>query len=225
MSMIQLPDITSCIKNDDPVTNGESLFYNQIKNNITTIFDVGCRADSLFSDFKGNVHYFDPVESFIDKLKAQPNSNIQSHYNKFGLSDKDDTLTYYPAYQSFYNRIDSCGKSDEANKITLKVRDARSYIIQNNISAIDFVKIDTEGHEMKVIYGFGDQIEKVKMLQFEYGGTYIDTKIKLADIIYYLTSRNFCMFSYLSPNGIMPIVDFIDHYHYCNIVCFNKKYL
>ena len=48
----------------DPKTNGEELFYLSIKDKINVIFDVGCRSDSEFICFHGEVHYFDPVSEF-----------------------------------------------------------------------------------------------------------------------------------------------------------------
>ena len=54
--------------NDNPETNGEKKFYNYIKNDIKLIFDVGCRTDTEFLNFNGEVHYFDPVKEFIDNL-------------------------------------------------------------------------------------------------------------------------------------------------------------
>lgn len=38
-----------------------------VKKNV--IFDVGCRSDSEFVNFHGEVHYFDPVNEFIVDLK------------------------------------------------------------------------------------------------------------------------------------------------------------
>lgn len=57
--------------NDDPETNGEKWFYETIKDEISVIFDVGCRTDTLFYDFKGEVHFFDPVVDFITQLKKK----------------------------------------------------------------------------------------------------------------------------------------------------------
>jgi len=69
-------------------TNGEYNFYLHIKNNINVIFDVGCRHDSEFIDFSGEVHYFDPVNNFIEILKNQKNLNKESYFNNVGLGDE-----------------------------------------------------------------------------------------------------------------------------------------
>ena len=128
-------------------------------------------------------------------------------------------LSYYPTYQSFYDRIQSCGNSDEKNKIILKVRRAEDYIHEHNITEIDFLKIDTEGYEFKVLKGFGNSLSIVKMIQFEYGGTFMDNKTRLSEVIHYLENFGFTGFSYLCPQGTVILPNYNDHYQYCNIVC------
>lgn len=76
---------------------------------------------------------------------------------------------------------------------------------------------------MNVIKGFGDYIENIKVVQFEYGGTFLDNKTKMIDVINYLEQKGFHKFSYLTANGTEIITDFSDHYQYCNIVCVNKS--
>ena len=183
---------------------------------------MGCRSDSEFINFSGEVHYFDPVESFIENLKNQKNINKKSYFNNFGLGSENKELYYYPRYQSFYDRINSCNLSDDSNKILLNIKKGEDYVINNNIKNIDFLKIDTEGYELEVLQGFDNFLENIKIIQFEYGGTFLDNNTKLIDVIKYLENKNFYNFSYLTDNGTTLITDFNDHYQYCNIVCINK---
>jgi FkbM family methyltransferase len=193
-----------------------------IKDKIECIFDVGCRADSEFVNFAGEVHYFDPVNQFIEELKKNKNVNKSAYFNNFGLGEENKQTYYYPKYQSFYDRTNSCRISDDANKILLDIKTGKDYIINNDIKNIDFLKIDTEGYELNVIRGFEDYIENIKIIQFEYGGTFLDNKTKLIDVINYLEQKGFHRFSYLTSNCTEIITDFSDHYQYCNIVCVNK---
>jgi len=209
--------------NCDSKTNGEEKFYLSIKDNINVIFDIGCRQDSEFTSFSGEVHYFDPINSFIENLSMQSNNNKKSIFNNFGLGDKNEELFYYPRYQSFYNRINSCSISDDSNKIKLNIKMAKDYIVENDIACIDFIKIDTEGFELLVLKGFEDYLDIVNIIQFEYGGTYLDNNTKLIDVINYLQKFNFYNFSYLTNDGQELITNFDDHYQYCNIVCFKLK--
>lgn len=211
--------------NCDCHTNGESMFYNKIKNKIGSIFDVGCRSDSIFVSFEGEVHYFDPNYASISLLKNIPNMNTNSVFNDFGLGNESTTLPYYPSYESFYNRINSCQNDDSANKIDLKIIKAKEYMLENNIHCVDFVKIDTEGFELNVLRGFEELLKTIKIVQFEYGGTFLDNNTKLIDVINHLKEHNFDRFMYLSQERMIEITDFTDHYQYCNIVCFNKTFL
>jgi FkbM family methyltransferase len=203
-------------------TNGEQKFFTDIKEHIDVIFDVGCRNESEYIHFGGEVHYFDPVNYFIQDLKRQPNANKKSYFNNFGLGDKDDVLYYYPKYESFYDRVNSCHVSDDANKLLLEIKKGGDYVTENGVETIDFLKIDTEGYELHVLRGFENSLKKCKIIQFEYGGTFLDNNQKLIDVVRYLEEMGFHKFSYLTIAGPIPISDFTDHYQYCNIVCINK---
>jgi FkbM family methyltransferase len=204
-------------------TNGELRFFEGIKDKIDVIFDVGTRSDSEFINFTGEVHYFEPVPEFIENLKTQTNNNRSSSFNNFGLGNDNADLYYYPKYESFYDRINSCRVSDDANKIRLHIRKAKDYVVEKNIKQIDFLKIDTEGYELNVMKGFDDFLPNIKIIQFEYGGTFLDNNLKLVDVIQYLEKHGFYKFSYLTCDGTEPIRNFDDHYQYCNIVCINIK--
>ena len=209
--------------NCNPKTNGEEKFFMNIKNKINIIFDIGCRSDSEFTIFEGEVHYFDPVNEFIENLSKQPNKNRTSYFNNFGLGNENKELYYYPSYQSFYDRVNSCTKSDDSNKILLNIKKAKDYVIEKNIKNIDFIKIDTEGYEHNVLKGFEEYLQNVKIIQFEYGGTFLDNNTKLIDVVNYLEKLGFHKFSYLASYGVEPIKHLNDHYQYCNIVCVNKN--
>jgi FkbM family methyltransferase len=195
----------------------------KIKDKIDIIFDVGCRSDSDYINFSGDVHYFDPVNEYIEKLKKIPNTNRSAHFNNFGLGNDNTELYYYPRYQSFYDRINSCNVSDDINKVLLKIKKGRDYLIENNINKIDFLKIDTEGFEFHVLQGFEEIVEKINIIQFEYGGCFLDSNVKLFDLVTHLKNNNFSKFSYLVDEGLVEVTNFEDHYKYCNIVCFNNN--
>ena len=215
----------SCFRNDDSSTNGEEKFFSSIRANCKVIFDVGSRYDSIFQECKdADVHYFDPVSPFLEKLKLVAKNKI-AHFNPFGLSDEDAVLDYYPHVQSFLRREVTVHAPANVEHSVLEVRRGDKYMADSKIDVVDFMKIDTEGYELKVVKGFGDELQKVRVLQFEYGGTYIDCNIKLQDVITYLATQGFARFAYVSPDGLFALPDVVvDHYTYCNIVCFNQKF-
>jgi FkbM family methyltransferase len=201
--------------------NSEKIFLKTIEDSVNIIFDVGARDSSLFSSLPKEIHYFEPNNDFLVKLKQEENKNTKSIFNNFGLSDIEESITYYSDFESFYDRTKTLGGITNNKKI-LNVKIAKEYIIKNNIKNIDFLKIDTEGFEFKVIKGFGEYLNIVKIIQFEYGGTYLDSGVKLGEVINYLKIFNFVDFSYLTDNGLLKMTDFTDRYNYSNIVCFKK---
>ena len=183
-------------------TNGELRFYSLIKDNINIIFDIGCKTESEFLNFVGEVHYFDPVEKFVKELSQKSNNNILPFFNNFGLGNNNEKLDYYPSIDSFNKRTTSLpGRNYDEGKLKLEIRKGSDYVKEKNIKTIDFLKIDTEGFEFDVLKGFEEQIKNVKIIQFEYGGCYLDNNVKLNDIIKYLQNYGFHKFSYLHPNG------------------------
>jgi hypothetical protein len=149
--------------------------------------------------------------------KIKKNINKKSYFNNFGLGNENNEIYYYPNFESFYDRTKSCGISDSFNKILLSIKKGEDYVINKDIKYIDFLKIDTVGFELNVL-------KNVKIIQFEYGETFLDNNTKLIDVINYLKNKNFYKFSYLTNESpICLITDFNDHWQYCNIVCLNKN--
>ena len=63
---------------------------------------------------------------------------------------------------------------------------------KNQDQLIDYVKIDVEGHELDVLEGFGELINKIKLIQFEFGGcNIIDTELFFQDFWYFFKKKNF----------------------------------
>ena len=76
------------------------------------------------------------------------------------------------------------------------------------------MKIDVEGYEMNVLKGVGELIENISLIQFEFGGTQVDTRNFFRDFWLYFEEKKFKLFR-ISQNGIKPI----NHYS-VNLECF-----
>lgn len=205
-----------------PEYNGEIDLAESLPKDLV-VFDVGCHSFSQFLEYEGEVHYFDPLDYNIDRLKIKKNKNKKSFYNGFGLSDENEIIKYYPKYESFLNRTASMGINNEDEAFELEVNKGDDYIKKHNISKIDLLKIDTEGYELKVLNGLTDSIDKIKYIQFEYGGAYLDAKIKLSDVCNFLRLNGFKFFYYITPQKLYTVTNFEDHYNYSNIFCSREK--
>jgi FkbM family methyltransferase len=72
---------------------------------------------------------------------------------------------------------------------------------------IDFVKIDIEGHELDALNGFGEAINSIDVIQFEFGGCNIDTRTFWQDFWYFFTENNFELYR-ISLFGKMKITKY-----------------
>jgi len=91
---------------------------------------------------------------------------------------------------------------------------------------IDYVKIDVEGWELNVLEGFGDLINNIRVIQFEFGGANINTRTYFQDFWYFFKDHNFSIYR-ITPNGILPIRDYTEHDEFfstTNYIAVNRKY-
>jgi hypothetical protein len=89
-----------------------------------------------------------------------------------------------------------------SQKIKLKKLD--NFVQQEGIKNIDYLKIDTEGHEMAVLRG-SENCFKEKIVncgQFEYGGCFEDSNTKLIEIYNYFQKNNYSIYD-LSDNSLL----------------------
>jgi hypothetical protein len=80
------------------------------------------------------------------------------------------------------------------------------YISDKGIELVDYCKIDVEGHELEVLLGMSRTIreERVKIIQFEYSGTYIFSGAFLADIFSFFETLPYSLYK-LTPRGLWPV--------------------
>ncbi len=201
--------------------DSEKIFFDKISKHINIMFDVGTWTESIYTQFDGIVHYFDPYQPYIDVLKEQPNNNSKSFFNVFGLSDVEDSIKFYPNTYSLVKRSSS---GEEC--VLASVRRADNYMQENNIDKIDFLKIDVECMESYVFRGFSQRLSDVKIIQFEYGPGQAEVGDNLDMMLTELEKYGFNNFYYMfhrSPN-LVPIDSRQDTWNWCNIVSYNSKY-
>ncbi len=177
------------------------------------IFDVGaCKGE-----------YTDYVLSKVQKAECflfEPNSDLfkrLKYKNKYqvALSDKSGQIDFYVC-PGKHNELSSIYER-EVFKQTGSVKEiVRSTTVdlfckENEIDFIDFLKIDVEGAEFDVLKGAEFMMfeKKLKFIQVEYGGTYIDAGIKFEDVIEYSKDRGYNVYE----NGKL-VTDFKEDYNY-----------
>lgn len=177
-------------------------FYQSIIHQLNVVFDVGCQHDNIFSDLKPGIeaHLFDPVESY--RLMDSINCNRKITYNNFALGDFLGACTFHPAYGSILYREDLNGEDEDHSEIVIPIDTLANYCQEKNITKIDYLKIDTEGFDFKVIKGCGEMLHHIKFIQFEDW-----TKEMVKSIIDYLPHHNLTTINSKPKNFVAHLIN------------------
>jgi len=228
--------------------NGEKLFLESmimfyVENNCKEliIFDVGANVGnyskmlmSLLKNKKLNYKFylFEPTKSCCEVLnKTFNDKNIQ--INCFGLSDEEKITEIYfdeekSGLASLYKRkLDHYDINFEKSELVMLKR-ADKFIESIGLSHINLVKIDVEGHEIKVLKGFGRFLcsDFIDFIQFEYGGAFLDSHTNLIDIYYLLENCGFKI-AKIMPRGleIRDYAPYMEIFQYSNYVAISQRIL
>lgn len=226
------------LNNDNPETNGEYFIAKQFINDEDIVFDVGANVGD-WSDFalkyKKNVklYSFEPVldlyEKLISRFKAYP--TVQIFPFAFNNISEVKNFFYYKqnsGLSSLHRRPLAVEQKlslvPETFKIQTKTLD--SFTKEINIERINYLKIDTEGNEYYILKGAEHLLTRqaIDFLQFEYGGTYLDSGTKLKEIFLLLTNHKYKMFRII-PNGLVYISfwhDRLENFQYSNYLAIRE---
>ena len=208
-------DFISSENNDDFERNGESLFLKYCITDATIVFDIGANVgdySKIITSTQPNIslHCFEPSPITFSILS---NNIITKNVklNNVGVGSSDGSMDLFTfgdgsKINSLYKRAgleNGWGIQSQRHSEKVKIITLDNYAAVNNITNISFVKVDVEGHELEVLKGAqllldNDQIEA---LQFEYGGTNIDSRVLLKDIFDFVSILNYRLYK-ITPDGL-----------------------
>lgn len=206
-------------ENANPQTNGEYLLLSKVIPQAKLIIDVGANiGDWTEVCLKFNPHAkilaFEPSPETANTFEARHSANDGVTLYRHGLAESDGLFEFYDygpnaGLSGFFSREASIGRVPE--RVTrLETKRLDSIDELKAADRIDFVKIDTEGAEMNVMRGATGCLEnqRIRFLQFEYGGTWIDARMLLVDAFELLTAFGYRI-GRICPRKIW----WIDNYH------------
>jgi FkbM family methyltransferase len=185
-------DLAENWNNGDEQTNGEAWLIQQVAAELRMVFDVGAnvgRWTSMLAEANPRcvVHAFEPSPSTFRNLAARFSGSAQVKVWQAGLGDAEGSCQFNDygensVLSSFASRRKSIGMEPE-RLIEVPIRTLDGFCAQEKITGVDLVKIDTEGYEMAVLRGMQSALQSrsVALIQFEYGGTWLDAGETLAD--------------------------------------------
>ncbi len=214
----------------------KSFLKQKLQKNNPIIFDVGANigkySKNLISNFpEAYIYAFEPNPNTFEILNFNFSNTNTKNYLKLhnlGLSSKLSSRKLYTYRKDRASEHASIHKDvllelhgdRDIVAIDFKTTTLDIFCEQNNIDFIDFLKIDTEGHEFEVLQGSKRMLseKKISIIQFEFNEMNIVTNVFLKDFykllkgyqIYRLDSdRLIPLPKYSSRNEIFQFQNFV----------------
>ena len=155
------------------------------------VVDCGANVGELFLSLKNNkdveVNYFayEPDERSYLSLKK----NISNHSNiyKIALSDKSQERSLFLDTEGGDSSLENFGSSEKI-KVNSKRLDEYDY------QDIYLLKIDAEGHELEVLRGSEQLLNKIKFISVDYGlEKGLEKRSTITEVTNFLFENNFIL--------------------------------
>ncbi len=194
------------VNDSNMATNGETHLLTAVMPACQVIFDVGANVGHwtqavLQINPQAAIHAFEPATAVYQQLIAQ---NLPSNVlaQPLGLSSAvgEEELFIFPQHtglNSLYTRSgapEKAGQATQSERIRLTTLD--TYCDERQVQAIDYLKIDVEGHDLAVLQGALTLLAngRIRLIQFEYGGTHIDARVFLQDFFHLLAPQGYDLY-------------------------------
>jgi FkbM family methyltransferase len=205
---------------DLKVSNNEEVVEpNTIRKKIG--FDVGACVGETISKFDGfdKIYAFEPAPYVFNILVENHKNDPRIEFYEMAISDEDGvkSLKYHDNYgYSSFLEIDKEGEfakkcqefdpgfDNIVSIIDVQTKRIDTFMQENCIEHIDFLKIDTQGNDLNVIKSLGKMIDKVDTIELEVQikPLYKNSSSK-EEIVDFMQKNNFNLISEESNNFLL----------------------
>jgi FkbM family methyltransferase len=171
---------------------------------IETVADVGCCQGRTIRGFlrtyhPRRIHGFEPNQVNFKKAKENLDGIPEVSLHNVAVSDvSGEGVLRLAATDSGHSLLHhSLRKEPESEQKTTLIR-LDNWMEENGVSGFDYLKIDTQGNDFRVIKGMGNKIQTVKILKAEvwfcddgYEGGHL-----FHEVMGYLYSQGFYLYNF-----------------------------
>lgn len=191
--------------------------------NDLTIFDVGANIGhysvllkEIFGE-KAIIHSFEPSKKTFDKLISNIGDKNKIYLHNFGFGSENTKIILYSdsdesGLASVYKRRLDHFNIDMSKSEQIEIKTLDTFCNDQKIEHIHFLKLDVEGHELKVMEGASKMLKSgaIDFIQFEFGGCNIDSRTFFQDF-YYLLKDNYKIYR-IVKDGLYQINQYKEMY-------------
>jgi len=199
------------------------------------VFDVGANIGNYTKEVLKQhpncvVYAFEPSISsgskFIENYSAQANVKFEA----FGFSSEVSVKTLYSDYPG--SPISSLTRrnlihfgNDLKYEERVRMETIDNYCEVHSVIP-DLLKIDVEGHELDVLTGTLNVVDKISIIQFEFGGCNIDTRTFFQDFWYFFQQHNFRIYRVTKSKPILipKYTELDEYFSTTNYIAVNNRF-
>jgi FkbM family methyltransferase len=188
-------------------------------NNSPIFFDIGANIGKYTLLLRqawpdAEIWAFEPNPHTHEQLaKAMTGQRIQCRNLGFGTENATqklyvDTSNQLSSHASIYKQVHAgYHHTNELDEVSFEMQTLDHFCSENQISLIDFLKIDTEGNELAVLQGAANMLAagKLPIIQFEFGECHVFSRTFLRDFYDLLVGYRFFR---LGPKSLIPLGDY-----------------
>jgi FkbM family methyltransferase len=146
---------------------------------------------------EANVFAFEPSQSAFDKLQRRFSTDRRVSNINIALGKENKKSLLYAdesgsGLGSLTKRRVQHFDIDFSHQEEVTIQTLDSWIAQSNLKAFpNILKMDVEGHEYDLLLGAHEAIKNIRVIQFEFGGGNIDTRVFFQDFWYFFQNLGF----------------------------------
>jgi FkbM family methyltransferase len=220
--------------NWDSYRNGEVRTLRALIPGCRVVFDVGANRGDwtelvLTLNPALELHAFEPAAASF-RVLAGKRLPPAVRINNFGLGDREEQRTLYQLgphaeseLRSLYRREGleadmGLVATDPGEQVRIATLDG--YCAANGVTQIDYLKIDTEGHDLRVLRGAQALVARraIRFIQFEFGAPNIESRDLLQDFFGFFAGSGYQLHK-ITADGYLPYARYsplIERFDYQN---------
>lgn len=194
--------------NPDRASTNAPSFYQHLPKKIEVLFDIGAHTGSFTKAFTSNIqvekaYLFEPIPHLYSIIASD--SALKHHScHKIAFSSISGEAAFYineneqtSSLLSFDENLKETNNIDKSvkQKIVINTDTLSDFMKRENLSKIDFLKIDAQGADLDILKGGSEILPHVKAI-------YVEVSFKK---IYKNSSTFFDIYSYLNERGFVLI--------------------
>jgi FkbM family methyltransferase len=183
----------------------------------SVIFDVGAHAGLFLEEALKRtspdslIHAFEPASASFRQLSKAFGEQGRVRLNRAALSRISGSgVLFYDEAEPELASLTARARFRLAKSEGVRLTTLDEYCSINEITQIDLLKLDVEGHELEVLQGAGYLLARdaIRRILFEFGGCNIDTRVFFRDLYELLTSTGMRVYRVMPSGKLLPITKY-----------------